>query len=433
MTGATVPNRDTQGKTQSGAVKMYGGTISLWFEAKGHRYSVADGRGTRQVASVTQILSVVDKSGPLTQWAANATVELLRDLLRPGVAYDEIQIAELLEQARFNFRSVSRKAKGVGALVHEWIEAHLRARLHGGAEPPAPVNQEAARACAGASQWIAAHFEPRAMEHYIYSRDHDYAGTIDVYGLVDGRPAIVDWKASSGLYPEFRLQTAAYAQAWSEMHDERVPDRWLVRLDKETGEIEPVLFSREEFRADLAAFNGAQALHAGLKKESRETRPSFSPAPASAVPAIAPSPAPRPGQYRYVADGRGGLRPLPVEADSGFAGIPAGNRADAPPTQSIRASANTSTPAGIPSAAAAAPRRRGAKRVYYLEQNGALELSGATFPIKDGLKAMGARVTRDASDKVTGWSIGAAKFNDVAGLCARAGIALAPAQQGAAA
>lgn len=52
-------------------------------------------------------------------------------------------------------------------------------------------------------------------------------------------------------------------------------------------------------------------------------------------------------------------------------------------------------------------------------------LTGGTYLIREDLKALGARYG-DA-----GWSLDAGKFDAVAGLCARAGLALAPARAAA--
>ena len=190
--------------SQSASI-LYNGSIRLDFDAGAHKYTVTDSKGTRTVPSVTTILSTIDKSGPLTQWAANMTSEYIKAAIRPGMRYDEIQLGEIIEQARFNFRTVSRGAKTIGQLAHEWVEAHLRARW-GGQELPLPINEQAKSACQAAAAWIAAHFKPLSMEHRLYSRECEYAGTLDVMGDVDGELAIVDQKAAGAIYREFRLQ-----------------------------------------------------------------------------------------------------------------------------------------------------------------------------------------------------------------------------------
>lgn len=215
---------------------------------------------------MTTILEVIGTSKwPLKQWAANMTTDYIRAAIRPGLRYDEIQLAEILEQARKNFHTVSRSAKNIGQLAHEWIEAHLRSRLCATPELPLPINEKARAACQAAAAWIAAHFKPLSMEHQLYLLEFEYAGTLDVVGDVDGELSVIDWKTSKAIYDEMSLQGAAYAQAWAEMYDARVPDRWVIRLDKETGDFEPVKFPRETFRRDLRGFLAARALHVTLE------------------------------------------------------------------------------------------------------------------------------------------------------------------------
>src|SRR5208337_3099958 len=83
---------------------LYGGTIKLDFERKTHTYKVTDlsNLTTREVPSVTQILDVIGgaKVWGLKQWAANAATDYIRVAIRPGVSYDELQIEQIIEQAR---------------------------------------------------------------------------------------------------------------------------------------------------------------------------------------------------------------------------------------------------------------------------------------------------------------------------------------------
>lgn len=58
---------------------------------------------------------------------------------------------------------------------------------------------------------------PIASEQLVFSGEHVYAGTADLIGTVNGRLAILDIKTGRGVYPEYKLQLAAYAVAWGEM------------------------------------------------------------------------------------------------------------------------------------------------------------------------------------------------------------------------
>jgi hypothetical protein len=86
--------------------------------------------------------------------AANAATDYVRGAIRPGVSYDELQIEQIIEQARGNFHTVSRSAKTVGQLAHEWIEAHLRASLYATPALPLPVNEHTRKAIQAGSVCI---------------------------------------------------------------------------------------------------------------------------------------------------------------------------------------------------------------------------------------------------------------------------------------
>lgn len=68
------------------------------------------------------------------------------------------------------------------------------------------------------------------------------------------RLALIDWKSSNYLYPEYRLQTAAYQRADTEEHGTPYQERWIIRLGKEDGEFEPWHLGPEEFEHDWYAY-----------------------------------------------------------------------------------------------------------------------------------------------------------------------------------
>lgn len=59
-----------------------------------------------------------------------------------------------------------------------------------------------------------------------------FGGSLDALGWKDGQYGILDWKTSSGIWPEYALQVAAYAQGFEETFG--VPIGWaeIIRFDK---------------------------------------------------------------------------------------------------------------------------------------------------------------------------------------------------------
>ena len=73
-----------------------------------------------------------------------------------------------------------------------------------------------------------------ASERIVYSKANGFAGTLDGLATRDGVPVVLDWKTSNGLWPEMRLQVAAYALALSEIERTGINEAWIVRFNKDT-------------------------------------------------------------------------------------------------------------------------------------------------------------------------------------------------------
>jgi hypothetical protein len=87
--------------------------------------------GDKKLASVTTIISdCTDKSGALCQWSANMVCAWIRENCKKrqfGTEYDNhyTVFESQLEEARFNFRDVSKEALDIGSAVHNAIEYYL--------------------------------------------------------------------------------------------------------------------------------------------------------------------------------------------------------------------------------------------------------------------------------------------------------------------
>jgi hypothetical protein len=57
------------------------------------------------------------------------------------------------------------------------------------------------------------HFGSLLREHRVYHPTYQYAGTLDAYGILDGKPALVDLKTGDPEDAGARYQTAAYLNA----------------------------------------------------------------------------------------------------------------------------------------------------------------------------------------------------------------------------
>jgi len=136
---------------------------------------------------------------------------------------------EDLDNARTHYREVSQEALDVGSAVHDAIHYWFKT----GQEPMMPKDQVLAGFLAFL-EWANAHkVKPIATELTVYN-DRS-AGTLDFVGLVDDHVTVIDFKSSKAIYPEYRIQTAAYRYMYNLKLQQEATRNAILRLDKETG------------------------------------------------------------------------------------------------------------------------------------------------------------------------------------------------------
>lgn len=213
--------------------KLYEDKILLNFDTAKHLYTVED----KPVYGVTNIVGVLGKPA-LIYWAVNQTVSNLKAILKPGVAYDEVQISRMLEDAKKQHRDTAGAAADIGTMIHDWVSQWVEAQIKGTPYPEAPINKEMKSATDGFISWVKEHKVKFLLtEQKIYSAQFGYAGTLDAEAEVDGKLAIIDFKTSSAIYPEYLLQASAYLQARKEETGKEYDGVYIVRLSKSNGVI----------------------------------------------------------------------------------------------------------------------------------------------------------------------------------------------------
>lgn len=198
---------------------LYNGDVNLDYDNNKHIYWVGD----NIVYGVTSIIGVIDKPA-LKQWAANKAVDHIQERILPGNKYDEIQLSECFKGARSAFRSYTSTAADFGTLVHAWLEEYLKAGIAKKPLPSLPENVEMREAIQGLLNWTKENnVKFVSSERKIYSRKYSYAGTLDAEAIVNGKLTIIDFKTSSGIYPEMFIQTSAYLKAREEESGVKYP------------------------------------------------------------------------------------------------------------------------------------------------------------------------------------------------------------------
>ena len=218
---------------------------------------------------VTNILSTLDKSGPLMAWAARQTAEAYLEL---GTA----QVAAMLEAVgpegvvkAVTSRSAWKRdeAANIGTEVHGLADD----LVNGKGLPEGLSDTVKARVDQYASWWLASGWKLRLSEAMVVepvgTGYGGYGGTFDLLAYDrDGRTVLADIKTGKGIYREAVLQLAAYGMAskvapvGSPVAYPMVePDRYVILhvTEKEVREVEVAVGQMER-----AAFLACITLHA---------------------------------------------------------------------------------------------------------------------------------------------------------------------------
>ncbi len=234
-------------------MKIYDGELEF-NEAK-HHYTF----NKRPVPGVTTILQCINKPA-LVQWSAGmASAHWAQEINSGRTDYSTIHM-----EARVAHRKKAQAAADIGTEVHAYAEAWFKKQ-----DLPKISTKEAQRGVDAFHKWVDSHkIEIVASERRVFSKKYHYAGTTDFIAKIDGVLGVGDIKTSSGIYPEMRLQTAAYQHALQEEKDIEFPVRWIVRFDKKTGEFEAKSF--HNFKLDFEAFLSTLNLHRCLQEINNE-------------------------------------------------------------------------------------------------------------------------------------------------------------------
>ena len=202
--------------------------------------------------SVTEIISASnDKSPALMPWAARMVcVWINQNCPKPprgnSLSGDDYCVSEEdLDNARKNYRDVSKDALDIGSTVHADIEHWLKT----GKEPQNPRDEVLSAFVAFLEFFDAHKMKTLEIEFSVYG---DYwAGTLDWYGEYDGKLYVWDWKTSKYHYPnEHGPQIAAYRSRVNA----KVEGCGVLRIDKTTGYPDPKDYSKRYLK-DLEHFN----------------------------------------------------------------------------------------------------------------------------------------------------------------------------------
>lgn len=158
---------------------------------------------------VTKILEVKNKSG-------------LDQFFKEMESYSAVQ-------------EVKTKSAEEGTRVHEVVQGHMTGQLK-------EIPQDMTHVVEAFDIFNQKHgiiFHPEFVERRVWSGFHRYAGTVDALASIGGKFGVLDIKTSTGFFPEYNLQTAAYVLALQEFSIKKalglprdIETRWILRIDQ---------------------------------------------------------------------------------------------------------------------------------------------------------------------------------------------------------
>lgn len=221
-------------------IKFYPGSHQYWASVLGDRF--------RRRTGVTTICGIKDKSIGLMSWARELTADFLLTLIEAGKKIGIDQVLEAVVQTEIK----KEEASDMGTKIHEWVEHYIKFKIkeHGYDKiPDMPDIPEVISGVTSFLDWEKAHkVKFLSSERIVFSKEHDFIGTLDIEAMVDGRHCLVDLKSSNGLYNSVRAQTAAYAVADMEETGKKYDGRWAIRVSKYS---EEEYLKKEERKAEM--------------------------------------------------------------------------------------------------------------------------------------------------------------------------------------
>lgn len=237
------------------STKLYKDTIELMFDVKKHHYTV----NGQTVDGVTSILGIIAKPA-LIYWSANKASEYIDKFLEVGKSLDEIEKKQLVEGCKSAHKTLKDDAANAGTLMHEWIHNYIE-----NPEIELPTNEMLRKSAENFLEWVKVNdVKFKWSERKVYSKQYNFAGTLDFSATIKGKNVIGDIKTSSGIWDEYWLQLAAYRQAVQEEFPEiKIDHCAIIRLGKD-GQFE--VKELNNFQENIKAFVGALELYRWQKQ-----------------------------------------------------------------------------------------------------------------------------------------------------------------------
>lgn len=177
---------------------------------------------------VTTVIGKTLAKPALLPWAAKTTADYIADHMDELVAGDKKKREEILAEAKAAHTRKKDNGADVGTKAHAGVETYTRYRIRYQGDDEQikkMVNTFADWAEKNDAKFL-------ESEKNVYSKELWIGGILDFIVELDGKKYIGDFKTSSGIYPEYFLQCAAYELALIEMGYPEIEGYIIVNVDK---------------------------------------------------------------------------------------------------------------------------------------------------------------------------------------------------------
>lgn len=221
--------------------KKYGGSVTIdFYEQYGRYRHIYIRRENEQwLTSVTKATGILDKPA-LIPWAVSEMEKkiLLMFEEKKKITNFDISIAKNA------WREKRDSSADKGTIIHDLASQYIEFKLGIVKKAPKPPKDiEIENGYLAFLQWVAEHnVKFIATEELVYSKKHDFVGTLDCIAIVDGKYCLIDFKTGNGIYWEMLLQVSGYAIAHEEESEKKFEKCWIVRFGKDTADFEAVDF-----------------------------------------------------------------------------------------------------------------------------------------------------------------------------------------------
>lgn len=201
------------------------------------RYYLADGT---QVPGVTTIVGQLHKN--LVPWANKLGLQ-------------GIDTSKYVDETAF-----------IGTLAHYLIECALKGEKPDTSDFSPNQLNVAMESVTAWQHWLAGHtLKAELIEAALVSEQYRFGGTIDCFGVLDGKPMLLDFKSSGAIYREHKIQAAAYFYLLRE-HGYRAEGVNIIRIGRDGGALEEHRLSGKEVLAGWKAFCALRQVYDHLKE-----------------------------------------------------------------------------------------------------------------------------------------------------------------------